>query len=495
MAEEQKKYFSILKIGGVDYYVKDEDARDALAPFSPSGTNHSPGLVPDPGATQGTTKYLREDGTWAAQATSSDVDNLEEPSSEGIDELAQEVAEAMMNERLGYEAVFINVSSEVTGVSVAGLTINVYYNDSEMTAITLTTDSNGAATINVPKDYKYKLVFPSIQGCNDPAPVVHFSTLTQRSIEVEYVEASSQASGMQLTIFCGTALSTGVSSGSTPVAGLDVDVTIDGSTTTYTTGSNGKLLITVPFDKSATVVVPVREGYELKGARSRTFSATQSAKYSEYIYYVAEPGIKIVTTDGTEYSEEDFAEALENEEVITSDAKLVKVSTAELAANNGIFYLSLDMLATRSGIVKKQWASNVRFYDIPLNGNSASANYYYDGRTASGLIQDEGDRRNITTLAVDEALSSTFTLGERTLYGFLGSVGQWSILWANRYVIDSILSITRPSAAYNFSTYVTDKWTSTQGLAEYAIAWNTAASSSNHFAKSTSNSVVPFFAF
>ena len=65
MAEEQKKYFSILKSGGVDYYAKDEEARDALVPFSPSGTNHSQGLVPDPGATQGTTKYLREDGTWA----------------------------------------------------------------------------------------------------------------------------------------------------------------------------------------------------------------------------------------------------------------------------------------------------------------------------------------------------------------------------------------------------------------------------------------------
>lgn len=29
-----------------------------------SGTNHTSGLVPDPGATAGTTKFLREDGTW-----------------------------------------------------------------------------------------------------------------------------------------------------------------------------------------------------------------------------------------------------------------------------------------------------------------------------------------------------------------------------------------------------------------------------------------------
>ena len=33
--------------------------------FNGSGTGHSSGLVPDPGATAGATKYLREDGTWA----------------------------------------------------------------------------------------------------------------------------------------------------------------------------------------------------------------------------------------------------------------------------------------------------------------------------------------------------------------------------------------------------------------------------------------------
>ena len=36
-----------------------------------SGTGHSAGAVPDPGATAGTTRYLREDGTWAVVNTSS----------------------------------------------------------------------------------------------------------------------------------------------------------------------------------------------------------------------------------------------------------------------------------------------------------------------------------------------------------------------------------------------------------------------------------------
>ena len=36
--------------------------------FGPSGTTHAPGIVPDPGATAGATRFLREDGTWNVPA-------------------------------------------------------------------------------------------------------------------------------------------------------------------------------------------------------------------------------------------------------------------------------------------------------------------------------------------------------------------------------------------------------------------------------------------
>lgn len=66
-----------------DGYIKTQDANgnivtvypytkagnvDGLDVFGASGSNHSTGLVPDPGATAGSTKYLREDGTWAEPA-------------------------------------------------------------------------------------------------------------------------------------------------------------------------------------------------------------------------------------------------------------------------------------------------------------------------------------------------------------------------------------------------------------------------------------------
>jgi hypothetical protein len=38
----------------------------AGAVFGASGGGHSVGVVPDPGSSAGTTRYLREDATWAA---------------------------------------------------------------------------------------------------------------------------------------------------------------------------------------------------------------------------------------------------------------------------------------------------------------------------------------------------------------------------------------------------------------------------------------------
>jgi len=40
-----------------------------LPVFGPSGTSHAAGVVPDPGATAGATRYLREDGTWVVPAS------------------------------------------------------------------------------------------------------------------------------------------------------------------------------------------------------------------------------------------------------------------------------------------------------------------------------------------------------------------------------------------------------------------------------------------
>jgi hypothetical protein len=54
----------LTKTSGADYAVDWEEIPSPEV-MGPSGANHAAGLAPDPGATAGTARYLREDGTWA----------------------------------------------------------------------------------------------------------------------------------------------------------------------------------------------------------------------------------------------------------------------------------------------------------------------------------------------------------------------------------------------------------------------------------------------
>lgn len=62
-----------VRYNGTDW-VNAAIAAGDLPIFGASGASHAPGAVPDPGATAGTTRYLREDGTWAVPAESSAAD-------------------------------------------------------------------------------------------------------------------------------------------------------------------------------------------------------------------------------------------------------------------------------------------------------------------------------------------------------------------------------------------------------------------------------------
>jgi hypothetical protein len=61
---------------GITKYLREDgswtvppDTNTTYSAFVASGAGHAAGLVPDPGATAGTTRYLREDGTWTVPPT------------------------------------------------------------------------------------------------------------------------------------------------------------------------------------------------------------------------------------------------------------------------------------------------------------------------------------------------------------------------------------------------------------------------------------------
>jgi hypothetical protein len=72
----------IVKVNGTAL-TPDSNKSVDITVFSGSGNSHAPGLVPDPGATSGSSKYLCEDGTWSTPADSDTTYTFVEGSTDG----------------------------------------------------------------------------------------------------------------------------------------------------------------------------------------------------------------------------------------------------------------------------------------------------------------------------------------------------------------------------------------------------------------------------
>ena len=499
--------------------------------------NEYSGVVRLP-STAGTTKFLREDGTWAEPATGDgtsyvptlntaptsatttytkdgqtvdfEIGQFARVAKQGggydfyqlydlttADNVTTATWEKQENIHADHEDVYITVtvdSGAPSGTTAAGLVINVYYNDASVPTTTVTTDNNGMASVSVPNGYKYRLVFPTQQGCRGIADVAHTASVAQRSVEVEYQEyVVSEGEIVRVVVEQKSAQVL------SRVADVQITVTYDGTSTTYTTDSTGTVQFIVPYGKQYTITAPHRENWYLHENRyTLNLTAEQTNRVVTFVYRSYESGLTIIASDGAEFTLGEWEAAVEAGTRQNSEAMLIKVSTGQLAAAGGVFCLDIDMVRGRTQGSNRAWASqNVQFNSVPLNGNSTSAAYYYDGLSASRLIQQEGDERSIDTLAADQCLAMSRTIAagtesELTLPGFLGSVGQWNELWKNVAEIDDILLSTRPNGTYLMSTWTTSKWTCTQGNANAAYCWGTAAS---NLTKANSCVVLPFFAY
>lgn len=386
------------------------------------------------------------------------------------------------------EVVHVTVTTNVSGVSVEGLQILVYYNSAAQPSATITTDANGMAALRVPTGYRYRLVFPSVEGCVDIGSIEHVATMAERSIEVELVEPASVGETVQVTVL--------EKNGNSYVAveGVAVVVAYGGNTEQYPTDTDGKATFLVPSGETYTLTLPDRDGYYMMPTvKSQSYYANRTIRYITARYQDPQSGIFIVASDGTEYSPDEWGAAVEGGLRQNEDAKVIKVATAALVAAGGVFGIDIDMVRDRTYKQSLAWCTqNVKFNSIPENGNSSSALYYYDGLSASKLIQAEGDDRSLDTPAVDDCLGRSITLGDVTHEGFLGSIGQWAQLWGNVTAIDEILLSVRPNGTSLLGQVVALKWSSTQVGAIHAWSWGSSASNNG---KNAGYAVVPFFAY
>ena len=385
------------------------------------------------------------------------------------------------------EHISVYLSSEDGLAVVSGLDVSLIYVGTDQ-VYHATTDDNGICQFIVPNGIKYRIILPEIQDYLTPSEEEHMASIASRSIEHRYRRIGEEVEQVYIQV---NQMENGVYS---PIENHQIKLKIGtGTTSTYYTPANGTLVLNIPSGQEYVIDIATKENYYIRGQKYHyELQATQIRRHIYVNFRAYESGIWIVTDQNEEVTYEDWIQ--QNRD--PKSAQLIKIATGELSAAGGVYYLKIDDLRFRNA-PDHQWASqNVLFTSIPENGNSLTADYYYDGYTSSKNIQQEGDTRSIGTNAVDYALAQTLQIGELTLNGFIGSCGQWVTIWRNKEHIDDILEVVRPDLRdgrtyYLFSNWATSKWTSSQYDA--GGAWRLASVFSGYL-KGDSYAVLVFYA-
>ena len=368
------------------------------------------------------------------------------------------------------ENVSVACYTDVEGVSTAGLVLNVYINESTVPQ-QYTTDSNGIAAFKVTKGLRYDIVFPDIEGCAPIGRLSYTAALQTRGIEVTYHEAIVAAQEKVTISFMRFPENTTWNGGEAYPDGV-ARVTIDGVETVYNADSNGQAQFFVPIGKEYRVSIDKPADLHLiTGAYSATYTADRAARVIPVSFHPYLSDILIVDKDGGEWTYDGFIASGKD----VSEGVLLHIATEELLAVGCDFFMSVDVMAYRKFDTDKteirtmSWAAqNVQFTSIPLNGNDASQEYYYDGFTATNLIVQEGLSRGISTDCHTRTLRETYALGVTTLQGFTPSTGQYAPMIANYTYINDIIAFLRPDGDVVNKFWNLNKGTSTQQSATLA---------------------------
>lgn len=369
------------------------------------------------------------------------------------------------------ENVSVACYTDVEGVSTAGLVLNVYINENTVPQ-QYTTDSNGLAAFKVTKGLRYDIVFPDIEGCAPIGRLSYTAALQTRGIEVTYHEAIVAAQEKVTISFMRFPENTTWNGGEPYPDGV-ARVTIDGVETVYNADSNGQAQFYVPIGKEYRVSIDKPADLHLiTGAYSATYTADRTARVIPVSFHPYLSDILIVDKDGGEWTYDGFIASGKD----VSEGVLLHIATEELLAVGCDFFMSVNMMAYRKFDTDKteikndySWAEQtVEFTSIPLEGNDASQEYYYDGLTATNLIVQEGLSRGIKTDCHTRTLRETYALGVTTLQGFTPSTGQYAPLIANYTYINDIIAFLRPDGDVVNKFWGLKKGTSTQKGAVHA---------------------------
>lgn len=380
------------------------------------------------------------------------------------------------------ERVNITITTSVAGVSVKGVSVNVFLNGSS--AFTkYTTDIDGKVSFTIPRGTMYKITFQELKGC-DPLPsLTYTAALRVRDINVEYKPMSDEKASVIVTIDKaenGKAIS---------FEGVAVICTIDnGDTITTETDSEGQVTFRVPYNKKYKITAAQKDGYcAFRGVYEKNNVADVAEHNIYFHYYPTTSGVFILDATGAQYTADEWQAAGKTAE----EAVLIKLVTQNLANGNNCFGFS--PVALQKGYPNKQWCTqNIQFNNIPLDGNNVKDALYYNGVETSKLVREEAEERGLSIPLFTYAYEQTVNLADVQLHGFILTIGQMAEANVNKTLVDEVVKMLHGSNAKLFSSLFSPwKWTSTQTNATGAWIFS---SSPGNGSKSLGFVALPVFA-
>lgn len=381
------------------------------------------------------------------------------------------------------ERVNITMTTSVAGVSVKGVAVNVFLNDAS--AFTkYTTDADGKVSFAIPRGTMYRIAFQELKGC-DPLPSLNYTAaLRVRDINVEYKPVSDEKASVVVTI--DKAEDGKVS----PFPGVALTCAItNGDTITTETDSDGKVTFRVPYNKKYKITAAQKDGYyAFRGVYEKNNVADVAEHNIYFHFYPTTSGVFILDATGAQYTADEWQAAGKTAE----EAVLIKLVTQNLANGNNCFGFS--PAALQAGYPNKQWCTqNVRFNNIPLNGNNVNDALYYSGLKSSKLVREEAEERGLSVPLFTYAYEQTVDLADVQLHGFILAIGQMIETNVNKTLVDEVVKVLYGSNAKLFSSLFSQgKWTSTQFNA--TNAWIFSSTPNFSTPKSISYMALPVFA-
>lgn len=380
------------------------------------------------------------------------------------------------------ERVNITMTASVAGVSVKGVSVNVFLNGSS--AFTkYTTDADGKVSFAIPRGTMYRIAFQELKGC-DPLPsLVYTAALRVRDINVEYKPISDEKASVIVTV--DKAEEGKVS----PFPGVALTCAItNGDTITTETDSDGKVIFRVAYNRKYKITAAQKDGYyAFRGVYEKDNVADMEEHNLYFHFYPTTSGVFILDSTGAQYTADEWQAAGKT----TEEAVLIKLVTQNLANGNNCFGFS--PAALQAGYPNKQWCTQkVQFNNIPLNGNNVKDALYYDGVKQSKLVREEAEERGLSVPLFTYGYEQTVNLADAQLHGFILAIGQMTEANVNKPLVDEVVKMLHGSNAKLFSAlFAQNKWTSTQDNATYAWIFS---SSPYVGSKSSGNMALPVFA-